>query len=73
MAQLTVTVPDNQVARIVAAFEATFGSKGGLTNAQFMEARLKAYVVLIVKQVEASAAATQAAATTAASVESAIP
>lgn len=73
MATLSITVPDSEVGRIVTAFEARFGPKGGLTNGQYMTERIKAYVKSVVIEVESSAAAVAAAATAAADVETDIP
>ena len=73
MASLSITVPDGEVNRIVAAFEVRFGPKGGLTAANFMAAQIKNYVKSVVRDVESAAAAVAAGATVAADVETDIP
>ncbi len=50
MAQLTLTVPDGEVDRVVAAFEARFGERdvgGGETKADFMKRILGQQINLV--------------------------
>ena len=55
MSQITITVPDNQDARIVNAFAAEFGWKqeSGLTKVQFFKRKVIDYIKDIVKKNEA--------------------
>lgn len=61
MATITLTVPDPDVPRVVAAYEAKFGTKqGGETNADFIKRILADQTNALVRSGEIQAAQEQA-------------
>lgn len=62
MANITVTIPDDKIQRIIDAFAAEFGwtTESGLTKAQFTKQQVIEYIKQVTRNYEANLAASTA-------------
>lgn len=62
MANITLTIPDDKVQRILDAFAAEFGwtTESGVTKAQFTKAQVIEYIKQVTRNFEANVAANTA-------------
>lgn len=73
MTTLSIEIPDASLSRLVAAFEATFGDQGILTDAEFIEGRMLIWARGVLRQYEVAAAAVTASGTAETSANAALP